>query len=275
MSELTSPRVAIIADDEHLGRFLLSEAAAECGLVPVAFDNGSDALQAALTENAAVILLDVDMPKMDGFTVCRRLRKHPGLENIPIVMVTGQEDSEAITVAFEAGATDFISKPVNWALLPRRLEYILRNAASARALAERVVQVHTLVDALPDTLWVVDAEGQIRWNPKEGHEGEEGVSLNRLTGASEAIRATAADGAQRRLEFRETDAYGLSRSYELRFTRREGGDVVVVRQDTSERTAAAALFEWLAYVDSLSDLPNRHKCIETAVRMFSDARVSI
>ena len=49
-------------------------------------------------------------------------------------MVTGHEDSVAIRRAFEAGATDFISKPVNWALLPRRLEYILRNAAAAERI---------------------------------------------------------------------------------------------------------------------------------------------
>ena len=80
-------------------------------------------------------------------------------------MVTGHEDAAAIDRAFEAGATDFISKPVNWALLPRRIEYILRNAGRARALAERVSQVHTLVEAIPDTLWVVSPDGNIQWSP--------------------------------------------------------------------------------------------------------------
>ena len=61
----------------------------------------------------------------------------------PIVMVTGHEDSVAISRAFEAGATDFISKPVNWALLPRRLAYILRNAAAAERI-ERLAYFDTL-----------------------------------------------------------------------------------------------------------------------------------
>jgi len=147
--------LAIIADDEELGRLLLAESAAGTGLDPLCFDNGLAALEAALSREVAIILLDVDMPGMDGYSVCRRLRAEPRLATVPIVMVTGHEDADAIGHAFEAGATDFISKPVNWALLPRRIEYILRNAAAARALAERVSQVHTLVEAIPDTLWVV------------------------------------------------------------------------------------------------------------------------
>jgi diguanylate cyclase len=135
--------VAIIADDEDLGRLLLVESAAECGLEPRGFDNGTAALEAALSQDVAIVLLDVDMPGMDGFSVCRGLRAEPHLATVPIVMVTGHEDSEAIRLAFEAGATDFISKPVNWALLPRRLEYILRNAAAAERI-ERLAYFDTL-----------------------------------------------------------------------------------------------------------------------------------
>ncbi len=112
------PAIAIVADDEDLGRLLLSEAVAQLGLVVSAHDNGSAALEVALEQNLAIVLLDVDMPGQDGYAVCRRLRAEPRFANVPIVMVTGHEDSAAIDLAFEAGATDFIAKPVNWALLP-------------------------------------------------------------------------------------------------------------------------------------------------------------
>jgi diguanylate cyclase (GGDEF)-like protein len=128
------PAVAIVADDEDLGRLLLSEAVAEIGLNVSAHDNGAAALEAALKQNLAIVLLDVDMPGLDGYAVCRSLRAQPHLANVPIVMVTGHEDAAAIDLAFEAGATDFIAKPVNWALLPRRLGYILRNAAAAERI---------------------------------------------------------------------------------------------------------------------------------------------
>ncbi|MGH8289438.1 MAG: putative bifunctional diguanylate cyclase/phosphodiesterase [Steroidobacteraceae bacterium] len=134
MAATTTGPVAIIADDEETGRLLLAESAERVGLVPLAFDNGTEALEAALAHDAAIVLLDVEMPGLDGYTVCRRLRADPRFTTVPIVMVTGHEDSAAITLAFDAGATDFIAKPVNWALLPRRLEYILRNAASAERI---------------------------------------------------------------------------------------------------------------------------------------------
>src|SRR3984957_2872477 len=135
--------IAIIADDEDLGRLLLTETAEASGLRPMSFDDGAAALKAALSHEVAIVLLDVDMPGMDGYAVCRRLRAEPRFASVPIVMVTGHEDSAAITRAFEAGATDFISKPVNWALLPRRLAYILRNAAAAERI-ERLAYFDTL-----------------------------------------------------------------------------------------------------------------------------------
>jgi diguanylate cyclase (GGDEF)-like protein len=284
----TAP-IAIIADDEELGRLLLAESAAGTGLEPLVFDNGLAALDAALSREVAIILLDVDMPGMDGYSVCRRLRSEPRLATVPIVMVTGHEDAAAIGHAFEAGATDFISKPVNWALLPRRIEYILRNAAAAHALAERVTQVNTLVEAIPDALWVVTPDGSIRWSPNAGPgEGSQAVGRTdgmgaaavlappeRLSEALESIRQTAHDGLQRKLAYREDDPSGLHRSFELRFNRREGGDVVVLRQDTSERTAAAEHIERLAYFDPLTSLPNRQRCIETAERLFGEAAASL
>jgi diguanylate cyclase (GGDEF)-like protein len=282
--ERSAGPIAIIADDEELGRLLLAESAAATGLEVLAFDNGTAALEASLSRDVAVVMLDVDMPGMDGYTVCRRLRGEPRLANVPIVMVTGHEDEAAINLAFEAGATDFISKPVNWALLPRRIEYLLRNAAAARALAERVAQVRTLIDALPDTLWVVAPDGSIQWSPNAGTP-ERGAADSRaayerpaalapaehLPNVLAAIRQTACDGLQRNLEYREDGSAGLRGSFELRFSRREGGDVVVVRQDTSERTAAAEHIERLAYFDPLTELPNRQRCIETAENLFAEA----
>jgi diguanylate cyclase len=155
MSELPARPIAIIADDEDLGRLLLAETAVASGLSPLGFDNGVAALEAALAHEVAIVLLDVDMPGMDGYAVCRRLRADPRFATVPIVMVTGHEDSAAISRAFDAGATDFISKPVNWALLPRRLAYILRNAAAAERI-ERLAYFDTLT-GLPNRQRCIDA----------------------------------------------------------------------------------------------------------------------
>jgi diguanylate cyclase (GGDEF)-like protein len=281
-AEAHSAKIAIIADDEDLGRLLLAEAAAAAGLRPLDFDNGVSALEAALAHPVGIVLLDVDMPGMDGVSVCRRLRAESRFANVPIVMVTGQEDARAIRLAFEAGATDFIRKPVNWALLPYRLEYILRNAAQVRVLAERELQVRTLVEALPDLLWIVSQNGEVRWIPQlNSAQGVDAESANysplamtpapHLEALRNAIRATADDGLPRRLDYDEARGNESSRSYEFRFNRREGGDVVVVRRDTSERTAAAERIERLAYFDPLTELPNRQRCLETADRFVMEA----
>jgi len=152
-------RLAIIADDEDLGRVLLGESVAAVGLQSLAFADGPEALAAALANDVAIVLLDVDMPGLDGNEVCRRLRAEPRFSSVPIVMVTGHQDSDAIRRAFEAGATDFVSKPVNWALLPRRLEYILRNAASAEHI-ERLAYYDTLT-GLPNRQRCIDLMGAL------------------------------------------------------------------------------------------------------------------
>ena len=104
MNEITqSGTVAIIADDEELGRLLLAESAMATGLTPWVFDDGLAALEAGLSHEPAIILLDVDMPGMDGYSVCRHLRAEPRLQTVPIVMVTGHEDAAAIDRAFAAG----------------------------------------------------------------------------------------------------------------------------------------------------------------------------
>ena len=275
---------ALIAEDEEIGRILLAECATAAHLTPLVFDNGVAALEAALTQDLAIALLDVEMPGLNGYEVCRTIRATPRLAAMPIVMVTGRNDTVAINDAFDAGATDFICKPVNWSLLPHRLAYILRNAASVRALADRETKVRALVEAIPDSLWVVSPQGEPRWSPNDrtstdnagtscdaAFSFEATVPPERLIDVHKAIRQTAADGQARKLEYRDRRPESQQRSSELRFSRCDGGDVLIVRQDTSERTAAAAHIEQLAYFDPLTGLANRQRCIDIAERLLIEA----
>ncbi len=103
---LTRP-VAIVADDEETGRILLADAAVAAGFQQREFDNGRDALEAALKPEVAIVLLDVEMPGMNGFAVCQLIRA-ARRTSLPIVMVTGREDQAGINRAFDAGATDVV-----------------------------------------------------------------------------------------------------------------------------------------------------------------------
>jgi DNA-binding response OmpR family regulator len=81
-----------------------------------------------------LILLDVTMPGMDGFEVCRALRAQPGSAAIPVLMLTGMNDNASIQKAFEVGASDFFTKPLNLTILGHRIRYMLRASLSGTAL---------------------------------------------------------------------------------------------------------------------------------------------
>src|SRR5690242_14722148 len=72
-----------------------------------------------------LVIADVVMPRMDGFEMCRELRRLPQPAHLPILMVTGLDDVASIAKAYDAGATDFTSKPINWPILTHRVRYML------------------------------------------------------------------------------------------------------------------------------------------------------
>ena len=76
------------------------------------------------------------MLELDGFETCRRIRKLEGGEHVPVLMMTGLDDVESIDYAYRVGATDFVTKPINYAVLPRRVQYMHRATATAAELRE-------------------------------------------------------------------------------------------------------------------------------------------
>ncbi len=131
--EMSIPRILVVDDDP--GSRLLARAALEkSGFSVQEAENGRIALELFEKEQHEMILLDVVMPEMDGYSMCRALRRRPDGWNTPVLMLTGLEDLESVQEAFDAGATDFISKPINWLLLHYRIHYILRASRVFRAL---------------------------------------------------------------------------------------------------------------------------------------------
>ena len=126
----------LIADDDEINLLLLRETLEGAGFEVVAASDGAEALNLAALDRFDAALLDVQMPNVDGHEVCRRLRAAEATRHLPIVMITGRDDPASIEKTYEAGATDFIAKPVNWTLIPHRLVYILRNADRDRRMRE-------------------------------------------------------------------------------------------------------------------------------------------
>jgi PleD family two-component response regulator len=83
-----------------------------------------------------ILLLDLEMPLMDGFEVLAALRADERNSHLPVIVVTGREDVEAVDRAFQLGATSFVVKPLNWRLLSHQIRYVHRAAKTEIALSE-------------------------------------------------------------------------------------------------------------------------------------------
>jgi diguanylate cyclase (GGDEF)-like protein len=93
--------------------------------------DGAQAMEAIKLRYPDLVLLDVSMPVIDGFAVCSNLRRLPDGKRIPVIIITGLDDVESINAAYDVGATDFVTKPINWTVLCHRVRYIMR---ASRAL---------------------------------------------------------------------------------------------------------------------------------------------
>lgn len=169
---------------------------------------GKAAIAAFLDAKPDLVLLDVMMPDIDGFETCRALRSLPHGRTTPIVMATGLDDLASIAAAYSAGATDFISKPVNWGLLPHRIRYLLRAHEILRnfilsegwlAEAQRIARVGNFIWSPPSATARLSAEAARMF----GYAGVAGqVSVRALL-----RRVAAADRLQVFRAFRQIDSH--------------------------------------------------------------------
>ena len=124
----------LVVDDDPIARLLARESLEQDGWAVEEADNGRQALDAFERCKPALVVMDVLMPEMDGFSACDALRRLPDGEHIPILMVTGLDDLDSINRAYEAGATDFMMKPINGTILSHRVRYLLRAAGAMQDL---------------------------------------------------------------------------------------------------------------------------------------------
>ena len=121
----TPPRILIVDDNPTNVKVLQTRLAAE-GYEIVTAADGEEALAAARQHAPDLILLDVMMPKLDGFEVCRRLRADAAFPFTPIIMVTAMADSKDVIAGLEAGGDEYLTKPVDHAALAARVRSMLR-----------------------------------------------------------------------------------------------------------------------------------------------------
>ncbi|WP_116367448.1 two-component system response regulator [Parahaliea mediterranea] len=137
MSSSTPSRLrakVLVSDDDINVRLLTRQCLEAEGMAVVEASNGPETIDVFVRERPDLVFLDVEMPGMSGLEVCKRIRQMPQGESIPIMIVTGSDDRQSIDQGFEAGATQYKTKPVNWSLLGRDVQYMLRASNAFNAL---------------------------------------------------------------------------------------------------------------------------------------------
>lgn len=160
MSKLSSAQTdkILIVDDDFRTRLLARSALEPAGYEICDVASGEAALAQLDSFIPDLILFDVLMPGMDGIQTCEKIRKHPTGADIPILMITGFDDPDTISNAYLAGATDFISKPIQWLVLPHRIAFIIRSSRTNRALKESEKQHKSFFEHNHSVMLVVDPE---------------------------------------------------------------------------------------------------------------------
>ncbi len=284
----TNGRVLIV-DDDDMVRLLTRQALEELNLDIKEASNGIECLQHFQHAQFDLILLDLKMPEMDGFEVCAQLRQMPGGKDTAILVITGLDDHRSIHRAYELGATDFITKPINWPILVQRIRYILRAQKNLFALRE---SEFTLSEAqrlakLGNWDWNI-LDGSTRWS-------EEARRILGRTGHHSFEDFIAAVHPDDRKAV--NDAFGNalkkggSYSIEHRILRPDGSERIVtsqgmvvldelgkpvrfhnVIQDITSRKQAEEQIHRLSYYNERTGLPNRNLFTEQTNRAISIAQ---
>lgn len=122
----SEPPKILVADDDKTMRLLLRRAMEQERYQVVEASNGEECLQEYQRQQPHIVLLDAMMPVMDGFTCCTHLQALPGSDRTPVLMITGLDDKESVDRAFEVGATDYVTKPIHWAVLRQRVRRLIQ-----------------------------------------------------------------------------------------------------------------------------------------------------
>ena len=283
----------LLVDDDLILRGMATQTLRHAGFEVIAVDSGEEGLRVFDTEVIDLVLLDVMMPGIDGFEVCSRLRAMQRGAMVPILMLTGLNDAESVDAAFRCGATDFVTKPINWTLLGHRVRYSLRASASAEAAvrsSQHLASAQRLAN-LGSWEWHVDGDeltcsqellNILGRTVADGAELSAQTLLDHVCDADrDAVRqardAAAGQGHGYQIDFSIVRLDGKLRVLSEQAAARldAGGRVVAIEaiaQDITARIEAERRIHQLAFYDSLTGLANRQLFLDFAKLAIERAR---
>ncbi len=279
----------LIVDDDEVLRTLAARTLGKAGFDVQAVAGGDAALAAVDAAGFDLILLDLMMPGMDGYEVCRRLRAHPRAARVPILMLTGLDDTESIELAYSHGATDFITKPINWTLLSHRVRYALRSAQAAEAITRSQESLARAQRLAGMGNWSIDGGGGFACSGEfrrllslgEGPVSNESL-LRRVLPEDRPVLEQARErlslrreGYQLEYRIREDDGSVTTLFEQAAPVVDPGGrddGFEAITQDITERVRARERIRQLAHDDEVTGLPNRRFFDELATPWLERAR---
>jgi PAS domain S-box-containing protein len=282
----------LIVDDDTGGRRLTRATLMRAGFDVSEAADGALALEAMRELLPDLVLMDVSMPVMDGFTCCAELRKLPGGTRVPVVMMTGLDDVASIERAFEVGATDFITKPINWPILAHRVRYMLRASAAINQLkhSQRRLSNAQRIGEMGDWEWDV-RQGRVSASEQAWRIFGRDSGLGALEDDQFLSTVYEEDVERVRQACDRAIANGNDFAIEHRVVQRDGAlrhvhqQVEVIEQDDQGRAVrlvgavhditrrkdAEEQVRRLAYFDTLTGLPNRLLFTEQLIRAVAQA----
>ena len=168
MNSVAPKKDVWVIDDDVTVLLLAEEALAAAGFAVRTFPNAAAALEAARAQMPDIFVVDVMMPGLNGFDLCTHVRHLPDGDLVPILVTTSLDDTASINRAYCAGATNFASKPINWAVEIHRLNYLLKSAEAAKQLRHKEQETRQAkeewertFDSINDSVVVLDKDFRI------------------------------------------------------------------------------------------------------------------
>jgi diguanylate cyclase len=250
MNMRTHPLQVLVADDDAIMREIATALLKDAGFSVQTVSGGDAAVAACVLRMPDIALLDVEMQEGDGYQACINIRSLPGGADLPIVMVTGRDDTVSIDRAYEAGATDFVAKPINWPLLAYRIRYVLRGARTIEALRQTDARIHRLayfdtLTGLPNREWMRESLSQslLEANRRAQQLAVLYVDLDQFKRINDTLGHETGDALLRQVAERLQDTLELrDNGPEVAQLARVGGDefaVVLTGADVSQAMHAA------------------------------------